>query len=89
MHCGISYAKSESDLDLIACLLFQRPLLVSAMKRIRVRLFLPRAGSSLTRRGLSELMLVTLLLLDPLAVPVIELYDGCALKWILSDLIKH
>lgn len=59
------------------------------MKLIRLRLFLPRVASSLTHWGLPELRLVTLLLLDPLAVPVIELCDDGALKWILSDLIKH
>lgn len=35
-----------------------------------------------------EPVLVTLLLLDPLAVSVIELCDVWALKWILSDLMK-
>lgn len=38
---------------------------------------------------LSEPLMVTPLLLDPLAVSVIELCDGWALKWILSHLMKH
>lgn len=58
-------------------------------KHIHLHLFSPRLWSSPTLRCLSEPMLVTLLLLDPLAVSVIELCDGCVLKWILSDLMKH
>lgn len=37
---------------------------------------------------LSELVQVTLLILDPLTVYVIEQCDGCSLTWILADWMK-
>lgn len=72
---------------------YLQPLLTIAVKRFSFFPFFCRepdrswlTGASLS---LSVPVLVTLLLLDPLAVSVIELCDGCALKWILSDLMKH
>lgn len=73
----------------LCCPLFPRPLLMSALKHIPQRCFLPLISSSRHAGASRRCCEMTLLFPDPLDVSVIELCNGCVLKWTLSDLMQH